>query len=67
MTDRVFPLSGSCNNYPWGKKGQASLAAQLCAKSDKTFHIDDDEHYSELWFGDCPDFPTRVAATGEPL
>jgi mannose-6-phosphate isomerase len=67
MADRVFQLSGSCNNYPWGKQGQQSLAAQLCQKTVKDFHIKDDEFYSEMWFGDYPDFPARVLRTGELL
>lgn len=68
MTDRVFQLSGTCNNYPWGKKGKQSLAAQFCAKTPGTnFRIDSDQFYSELWFGDYPDFPARVLATGEAL
>ncbi|KAJ4291269.1 hypothetical protein N0V88_006271 [Collariella sp. IMI 366227] len=67
MTDRIFQLTGTCNNYPWGKKGQQSLAAQLCKKTDKNFQIKDDEFYSEMWFGDYPDFPARVLKTGEPL
>jgi mannose-6-phosphate isomerase len=67
MTDRVFQLSGSCNNYPWGKQGQQSLAARLCQKTVKDFHIKDDEFYSEMWFGDYPDFPARVLKTDELL
>ena len=67
MTDRVFQLSGTCNNYPWGKQGRKSLAAQLCARTDRSFEIKDDEYYSELWFGDYPDFPGRVLQTGELL
>jgi mannose-6-phosphate isomerase len=67
MTDRVFQLSGSCNNYPWGKQGQQSLAAQLCKKTVKDLEIKDDEFYSEMWFGDYPDFPARVLKTGELL
>lgn len=65
---RVFQLSGTCNNYPWGKKGNQSLAAQLCARTPGTdFKIKDDEFYSEMWFGDYPDFPARVLETGELL
>ncbi|KXX80188.1 Mannose-6-phosphate isomerase [Madurella mycetomatis] len=67
MPDRVFQLSGSCNNYPWGKQGQQSLAAQLCKKTDESFQIDDNEFYSEMWFGDYPDYPARVMKTGELL
>ncbi|KAK4186271.1 RmlC-like cupin domain-containing protein [Podospora australis] len=67
MADKVFQLVGSCNNYPWGKKGKESLAVQLHKKTDKDFGIKDDEFYSELWFGDYPDFPARVKETGELL
>ncbi|KAI2627615.1 mannose-6-phosphate isomerase [Hypoxylon sp. NC1633] len=64
----VFQLSGTCNNYPWGKKGKQSLAAQLCAQTPGIdFHIKDDEFYSEMWFGDYPDFPARKLDTGELL
>ncbi|KAI6088362.1 mannose-6-phosphate isomerase [Hypoxylon rubiginosum] len=64
----VFQLSGTCNSYPWGKKGKQSLAAQLCAKTPGIdFQIDDDKFYSEMWFGDYPDFPARKLDTGELL
>ena len=67
-SQRVFQLSGTCNNYPWGKKGKQSLAAQLRARTPSSdFKIDDDQYYSELWFGDYPDFPGRVLETGELL
>ncbi|EEY22296.1 mannose-6-phosphate isomerase [Verticillium alfalfae VaMs.102] len=67
-TDRIFQLSGTCNNYDWGKKGRDSLAARLCANTPNTdFEIDGDQHYSEMWFGDYPDFPVRVLSTGELL
>ena len=65
---RVFQLSGTCNNDPWGKKGKQSLAAQLCARTPGTdFKIEDEQYYSEMWFGDYPDFPARVLETGELL
>jgi mannose-6-phosphate isomerase len=67
MTERVFQLSGSCNNYPWGKQGPQSLAAQLCKNTVKEFQIKDDESYSEMWFGDYPDYPAQVLKTGELL
>ncbi|KAJ1324202.1 mannose-6-phosphate isomerase [Microdochium nivale] len=68
MTDLVFQLLGTCNNYPWGKKGRDSLAARLCEKTPGTdFSIKDDEYYSEMWFGDYDDFPARKLETGEPL
>ncbi|KAI1458593.1 mannose-6-phosphate isomerase [Annulohypoxylon moriforme] len=64
----VFQLSGTCNNYPWGKKGKQSLAAQLCSQTPGIdFHINDDEFYSEMWFGDYPDFPAHKLEGGELL
>lgn len=68
MAPSVFQLSGTCNNYPWGKKGKQSLAAQLCAKTPGLdFTVKEDEFYSEMWFGDYPDFPARKLDTGELL
>lgn len=67
-TDLIFQLSGTCNNYDWGKKGQESLAARLCAQTPgSNFQIDSNTFYSELWFGDYSDFPGRVLSSGEPL
>ncbi|TFK98948.1 RmlC-like cupin domain-containing protein [Pterulicium gracile] len=67
-TDLVFQLSGTCNNYDWGQKGKGSLAARLCARTPGTnFVIDEEKTYSEMWFGDYPDFPARVLSSGEPL
>jgi len=68
MGFKVFQLSGSCNDFPWGKKGSQSLAAQLCSKTPGTgFEIKEDQPYSEMWFGDYPDYPARIAKTGELL
>lgn len=68
MAPLVFQLSGTCNSYPWGKKGRRSLAAQFCAQTPGVdFKIQDDQPYSELWFGDYPDFPARKLDTGELL
>jgi mannose-6-phosphate isomerase len=65
---RLFQLSGTCNNYSWGRKGHDSLAARLCEQTPGTgFAINDDQYYSEMWFGDYPDFPARVLQTGQPL
>lgn len=66
-TDLVFQLSGTCNSYDWGKSGWDSLAAVLCEKTPHDFEIEDGKPYSEMWFGDYPDFPGRVLKTGELL
>ncbi|KAI8170887.1 Mannose-6-phosphate isomerase [Colletotrichum sp. SAR 10_70] len=63
----VFQLSGTCNNYDWGKKGHDSLAARLCENTPTGFKIKDGEAYSEMWFGDYPDFPARVLESQELL
>lgn len=67
MTDHVFQLVGTCNSYPWGKTGRDSIAAQLCAKTDSNFSIQHDKPYSELWFGDYPDFPPAFSARANPF
>jgi mannose-6-phosphate isomerase len=68
MADSVFQLSCQCNNYPWGKKGQESLAAKLCEKTTGTgFEIQNDKEYSEMWMGDYPDLPAKSLKTGEML
>ncbi|KAI1296989.1 RmlC-like cupin domain-containing protein [Xylaria venustula] len=67
-SDLVFQLTGTCNEYPWGKKGTDSLAAKLCEKTPGTsFKIDPQKTYSEMWFGDYPDFPGRKLDSGELL
>ncbi|OAA50904.1 hexose-6-phosphate isomerase [Beauveria brongniartii RCEF 3172] len=64
---RIFPFGGTCNNYEWGRKGSRSLAARLCAASPETdFEIDEEKRYSEMWFGDYPNFPGRLG-DGRPL
>ena len=67
-SDLVFQLAGTCNEYPWGKQGTESLAAKLCEKTPGTdFKIDPSKNYSEMWFGDYPDFPGRKLDSGELL
>lgn len=67
-SDLVFQLAGTCNEYPWGRRGADSLAAKLCEKTPGTdFKIQPDKNYSEMWFGDYPDFPGRKLDSGELL
>ncbi|KAK5136900.1 hypothetical protein LTR08_001822 [Meristemomyces frigidus] len=72
----VYQLKCSCNQYPWGKQGSNSLSAQLCAKqpgwdgkgpNDKTFQIDENTSYAEMWMGTYPVLPVYVADSGEDL
>ncbi|TQS33753.1 hypothetical protein Golomagni_05891, partial [Golovinomyces magnicellulatus] len=68
QNSKIFQIYGTCNNYSWGKVGTDSLAARLCAKTPGIpFEIDNDEHYSELWFGDYPDFPAKDLKSEETL
>ncbi|QDS73832.1 hypothetical protein FKW77_006444 [Venturia effusa] len=68
MVESVIQLKCLCNNYPWGKKGKDSLAAQLCEKTPGTdFKIDESKDYAEMWMGTYPELPSYVLATGENL
>ncbi|KAF7557942.1 hypothetical protein G7Z17_g301 [Cylindrodendrum hubeiense] len=70
-----YQLKCGCNQYPWGKKGSQSLAAQLCAKTpgwdgdgpQTDFQIDEGKPYAEMWMGTYPTLPSYVASTGENL
>ena len=66
--DSVFQLECSCNNYPWGKRGNDSLAAKLCAGTQGTgFKVENGKEYSEMWMGDYPVLPAKSLKTGEEL
>ncbi|KAK4953146.1 hypothetical protein LTR10_008852 [Elasticomyces elasticus] len=71
----VYELKCSCNSYPWGRQGEKSAAARLCAKQpgwvdqkdvSKPFKIED-EPYAEMWMGTYPTLPSYVAKTGQDL
>ena len=60
--------SSLVQNYPWGKKGNESLAARLCSHTPNTgFKIDNSKEYAEMWMGDYPELPAKVLKTGEDL
>lgn len=48
MTDAVFKLSPGIQSYAWGKKGSASLAAQLGDVCVPDFKVDEGETYAEV-------------------
>ena len=48
MPSAVFKLSPGIQSYAWGKKGSASLAAQLAQVSVEGFGIDEDKTYAEV-------------------
>ena len=67
MAKSVMQLKCDCNQFPWGRTGEQSLAAQLCAKTNPDFKIKDDTDYSEMWMGTYPELPSYVLETGEDL
>lgn len=68
MVDSVIQLKCECNNYPWGKQGSKSLAAQLCSKTPGNgFELDESKEYAEMWMGTYPTTPSYVLKTGELL
>ena len=44
----VFKLSPGIQSYEWGKKGSASLAAQLGSVCVPDFEIDEEKRYAEV-------------------
>jgi mannose-6-phosphate isomerase len=66
--DAVVQLECQCNNYPWGKIGTESLAAQYAAVAPgSNFQLDNNKPYAEMWMGTYPKTPSRVLSTGEDL
>jgi mannose-6-phosphate isomerase len=64
----IIQLECDCNNYEWGKKGEASLAAKYASATPGTsFRTEPDKYYSEIWMGTHPTLPARVLETGEEL
>jgi len=64
----VIQLECQCNNYPWGKTGEDSLAARYAASTPGThFKLDKTEQYAEMWMGTYPTTPSLILATGEDL
>ncbi|KAF0695308.1 Aste57867_13867 [Aphanomyces stellatus] len=53
--------------YAWGKKGTNSVVANLKAASDKTFRVENDQPYAELWMGTHPNGPSSLADTSQLL
>ncbi|RSH87157.1 Mannose-6-phosphate isomerase [Saitozyma podzolica] len=60
MSAPVFKLVPGCQSYDWGKRGQASLAAQLASKSVPGFKVDESKPYAELWMGTHPTLPSKL-------
>jgi hypothetical protein len=53
MTLPILKLAPGCQSYDWGKKGEASLAAQLASQSIPDFKVDEKKTYAEV---SCPPF-----------
>lgn len=63
----VIPLKCDCNNYPWGNKAAASLAARWCEVSNPDFTIDAEKDYAEMWMGTYPELPSYDLKSGKDL
>jgi len=51
MSSSLIQLDCGCNNYPWGKKGKESLAAQYAASTPGgSFKLDESKNYAEVCF-----------------
>jgi hypothetical protein len=63
MSAPVFKLVPGCQSYDWGKRGQASLAAQLASKSVPGFQVDESKPYAEVsdGFSACSSLAVLVA------
>jgi mannose-6-phosphate isomerase len=49
MLSSLIQLECGCNNYPWGKKGKESLAAQYAASTPGgSFKLDESKEYAEV-------------------
>ncbi|TVY73579.1 Mannose-6-phosphate isomerase [Lachnellula suecica] len=68
MSSSIIQLECQCNNYPWGKKGKQSLAAQFAASTPGgKFELDETKEYAEMWCGTYPTTPSLVLSSGEDL
>jgi mannose-6-phosphate isomerase len=67
MSENVIQLKCSCNNYPWGRVGNESLAAHLCQQTNPDFKLDEMQNYAEMWMGTYPELPSYSLETGEDL
>jgi len=53
--DSVIQLECGVNNYPWGRCGHHSLAAQYAISTPGgSFKIDEEKSYAEMWMGISP-------------
>ncbi|KAI0311358.1 RmlC-like cupin domain-containing protein [Amylostereum chailletii] len=66
MSEPVFLLTPTVQQYDWGKLGLSSKVAQF-ADAAHVAAIDDDAPYAELWMGTHPSSPSTVASTSTPL
>ncbi|KAF9226314.1 mannose-6-phosphate isomerase [Gyrodon lividus] len=66
MSEHVFLLTPAIKMYPWGKKGGASLVAQLTVAAPG-FRVDENVTYAELWMGTHPAAPSKVLDSGKLL
>jgi hypothetical protein len=47
-THAIFKVTPGLQSYEWGKKGSASLAAQLAEECVEGFEVDEEKAYAEV-------------------
>jgi len=67
MVTSVYQLECGCNNYPWGRVGKESLAAQYAASTPGGHFQMDDKPWAEMWCGTYPTTPSKILSSGEDL
>jgi mannose-6-phosphate isomerase len=67
MSSSVIQLECQCNDYPWGKVGRDSLAAQYAASAPGGHFKIDEKPWAEMWCGTYPTTPSLVLGTREDL
>ncbi|TDL29005.1 mannose-6-phosphate isomerase [Rickenella mellea] len=68
MTNAVFPIIPTTQQYDWGKIGLQSKVAQFSkASSAEKLSIDEKAPYAELWMGTHPSSPSRLLVSNDTL
>ncbi|XP_006822952.1 mannose-6-phosphate isomerase-like [Saccoglossus kowalevskii] len=60
MSSKVFSLKCAIQQYAWGRIGEDSEVAKLSQSIDKSFQLQKDKPYAELWMGTHPSGPSQI-------
>jgi len=67
MSEKVFQIIPTAQNYAWGKIGMESKVAELISNAYSEIEIDNNKTYAELWMGTHPNGPSFKKETKETL